>query len=267
MALIARGNQAMSDFTKVAFYSGMTKRDHLLDVLVQYDPPAHWVPAIADFNSNRNLSQFMELVNVSPAAWQAHLIEKYGFDPAAPTQEGLANAGVAQDRLSSAFPRALEQQENWEVPETFLWSYDDEKPPFMTPAQVEEVIAESRGRGTPVIVFEALADEVEKALADDNEITVSGLTGIYVGLSDPVNGLGWSPENFLGPITFRPSIKGVVVLGDHGVFENLVEDAYRSTVSFVPGEPLRYSSRSEDTMRFGPPEVRDERSTSTGFGM
>jgi hypothetical protein len=257
----------MSEFTKVAFYSGMTKKDHLLDVLVQYDPPAHWVPAIADFNMNRNLSQLMELVNVSPAAWQAHLVDKYGFDPAAPTQGGLVNAGVAQDRLSSAFPRALEQQEHWEDPETFLWSYDDETPPFMTPAQVEEVIAESRGRGTPVIVFEAPSEDVEKALADDNEITVSGLKGIYVGLSDPVNGLGWSPENFQGPITFRPSIKGVVVLGDHYVFENMVEDAYRSTVLSAPGEPLRYSSSSEDTMRFGPPTVRDERSASNAFGM
>jgi hypothetical protein len=257
----------MSDFTKVAFYRGLHKNAHIIDALVQYEPPAHWVPAIADFNKCRNLDGLMTMANISPAAWQAYLVEKYDFDPAAPTQEGLLKAGVPADRVAFALGDAVDRSEEWADPEALLWSYDEGKPTYLQPAQIEEIIAESRGRGTPVIVFEAPTDAIEKALSDDNEITITGVNGIYIGLSDPINGYGWSAQNFTGPVTFRPATDGLTILGEHQVFEHVVEDAYRANIAFQLGEPLRFSSRSEETMRFGPPPVRDERELARTFGI
>lgn len=255
----------MTEMTKVAFYYGLNAKSHIIDHLVQPEPSLSWVPALLD-TQQRNLYKLMGLANVSTEAWREHLITKYGFDPAAPTAEGLLKAGVDQSRISFAMETAVELAEAWEAPESMLWSHDEDLPANLTPAQVEEVLAESRGRGTPVIVFQAPTDVVEKALSEDNQITLTGVNGIYVGLSDPINGYGWSPSQ-VNAVTFRPSAEGLVVLGEHAVFENCVDDAYTASVAFEPGVPLRLSSRSEETSRLTPPPVRDEREAAPSMRM
>jgi hypothetical protein len=161
---------------------------------------------------------------------------------------------------------AVELSEAWERPKSRLWSHDDDLPANLTPAQVEEVLAESHARGTPVIVFQAPTDVLEQALAEDNQITVTAVTGLYVGLSDPINGYGWSPAD-VKSVTFRPSAEGLVVLGDYAGIDAGVDDAYTATVTFEPGVPLRLSSRSEETSRLSPPAVRDERDHAPSLGM
>lgn len=255
----------MTEMTKVAFYYGLNAKSHIIDHLVQPEPSLSWVPALLD-TQQRNLYQLMGLANVSTEAWRNHLITKYGFDPAEPTAEGLLKAGVDQSRISFALETAVELAEAWEDPESRLWSHDEDFPANLTPAQVEEVLAESRGRGTPVIVFQAPTEVVEKALSEDNQITLTAANGIYVGLSDPINGYGWSPSQ-VNTVTFRPSAEGLVILGDHAVFENCVDDAYTASVAFEPGVPLRLSSRSEETSRLSPPPVRDEREAAPSMRM
>ncbi|TLX16709.1 hypothetical protein [Rhizobium sp. MHM7A] len=255
----------MTEMTKVAFYYGLNAKSHIIDHLVQPEPSLSWVPALLD-TQQRNLYQLMGLANVSTEAWRDYLITKYGFDPAKPTAEGLLRAGVDQSRISFAMETAAELAEAWEDPESRLWSHDEDFPANLTPAQVEEVLAESRGRGTPVIVFQAPTEVVEKALAEDNQITLTGVNGIYVGLSDPINGYGWSPSH-VNAVTFRPSAEGLVVLGEHAVFENCVDDAYTAGVAFEPGVPLRLSSRSEETSSLSPPPVRDEREAAPSMRM
>ncbi len=255
----------MTEMTKVAFYYGLNAKSNIIDHLVQPEPSLSWVPALLD-TQQRNLYQLMGLANISTEAWRGHLITKYGFDPANPTAEGLLQAGVDPSRVSHALERAVELAEAWEDPDSSLWSHDEDLPANLTPAQVEEVLAESRGRGTPVIVFQAPTDVVEKALAEDNQITITGVDGIYVGLSDPINGYGWSPR-VLTTVSFRPSAEGLVVLGDHYVFEDCVDDAYSASIAFEPGVPLRLSSRSEETSRLKAPPVRDERDTAPAMRM
>jgi hypothetical protein len=255
----------MTEMTKVAFYYGLNAKSHIIDHLVQPEPALSWVPALLD-TQQRNLYQLMGLANISTDAWRDHLISKYGFDPAKPTAEGLLKAGVDTSRVQFALETAEELSEAWEDPDSRLWSHDEDLPANLTPAQVEEVLAESRGRGTPVIVFQAATDDVEKALAEDNQITVTAAAGIYVGLSDPINGYGWSPSQ-VKSVSFRPSAEGLVVLGDHFVFENCVDDAYSANVAFEPGVPLRLSSRSEETSRLKAPPVRDEREQAPSMRM
>lgn len=255
----------MTEMTKVAFYYGLNAKSNIIDHLVQPEPSLSWVPALLD-TQQRNLYQLMGLANISTEAWREHLITKYGFDPANPSAEGLLKAGVDPSRVSHALERAVELAEAWEDPDSSLWSHDEDLPANLTPAQVEEVLAESRGRGTPVIVFQAPTDVVEKALAEDNQITITGVDGVYVGLNDPINGYGWSPRG-LTTVSFRPSAEGLVVLGDHYVFEDCVDDAYLASIAFEPGVPLRLSSRSEETSRLKAPPVRDERDTAPAMRM
>lgn len=255
----------MTEMTKVAFYYGLNAKSHIIDHLVQPEPSLSWVPALLD-TQQRNLYQLMGLANVSTEAWRDHLITKYGFDPAKPTTEGLLKAGVDASRLKFGMETAVELSESWKDPERCLWSHDEDFPANLTPAQVEEVLAESGGRGTPVIVFQAPTEIVEKAFAEDNQITLTSENGIYVGLSDPINGYGWSPRR-VKTVTFRPAAEGLVVLGEHAVFADCVEDAYTASVSFEPGVPFRLSSRSEETSRLAPPPVRDEQNSSPSLRM
>ena len=255
----------MTEMTKVAFYYGLNAKSNIIDHLVQPEPSLSWVPALLDIQQ-RNLYQLMGLANISTDAWRDHLITKYGFDPANPTAEGLLKAGVDASRLSFALETAAELAEAWEHPDSRLWSHDEDLSANLTPNQVEEVLAESRGRGTPVIVFQAPTEVVEKALSEDNQITIIASDGIYVGLSDPINGYGWSPSQ-VNRVSFRPSAEGLVVLGDHFVFENCVDAAYSATVAFEPGVPLRLSTRSEETSRLQAPPVRDERETVPSLRM
>ncbi len=258
----------MADLVNVVFYCGMGKRDHILDLLTQDDPPSHWVPAIANFSQNRNLDRLMMMANISPEDWRQHLIAKYQFDPAAPAPQGLLKAGVPIDRLDAAMASALERTDEWEDPDTYLWGYDADLPANLSPEHVEDVIRESRGRGTPVIAFRADADKLEAALSDDNQITIIGEKGVYIGLSDPVNGYGWSPENLNGPVSFRPSIDGQIYLVDeHPIFEHVVDDAYTADIKHVLGEPLRYTTASDAVMRFGPPKVVDMRALNRRLGV
>lgn len=254
----------MTEMTKVAFYYGLQPKSHIIDNLVQPEPPIYWEPAIVDFQQ-RNIDRLMCMANVSHEQWREYLIEKYQFDPAAPTAEGLLRVGVQQDRVGFALEVANEHAELWSDPDSCLWSFDDEQAPNLTPAQIEEVLAESRGRGTPVIVFQAPTEQVEASLSEDNQITVQSDLGVYIGLSDSINGYGWSPK-VTTPVTFRPSAEGLVVLGDHAVFEDVVDEAYTAAITSEPGVPLRMSSRSEETSRLPAPVVRDERSSSLGLG-
>lgn len=255
----------MTEMTKVTFYYGLNAKSHIIDHLVQPEPSLYWVPALLD-TQQRNLDKLMGLANISTEAWREHLMSKYGFDPAAPTAEGLLKAGVDLSRISFALKKAEELSEAWENPKSMLWSYDEDLPANLTPAQVEEILAESGARGTPVIVFQAPTDVIEKALAEDNQITLTSASGIYVGLSDEINGYGWSP-NDVTSVTFRPSAEGLVVLGDHAVFDDVVDDAYTAKVTFEPGVPLQLSTRSTEASRLSPPPVRDQRDTVPALGM
>lgn len=245
--------------TKAVFYWGLRPDGHVIDLLVQPDPPAYWVAGMAD-PQQRNVRDLFSMANVSPVDWIEHLRERFGYDPMEPTREGLLAMGVPGGLIRPATRIAEEVKESWEVESDLLdlWGHDPEAPSNLTPEQIYEVLAESRARGTPVIAFQADEADLEAALADDNVLTLSSSAGVYVGLHDPVNGYGWSAHGG-GEVTIRPSLDGVIVIGDAPVFEYVAEDAYDAKVSHRPGEPLRLSTRSEEMSRLGPPPVRDLR--------
>lgn len=257
------------DLANVVFYYGVGENDNILDHLVQTDPPPHWVPAIANFNGNRNLDNLMSMANISPRDWQNYLIERFKFDPVNPTAEGLLNAGVPADRIEFALESARERAEEWADPDTFLWQSDDTAINNLHEDQVYEVLAESRGRGIPVIAFRAPEDSVKDALSGDNVIMVSSDSGIYVGLCDPVNGYGWSPQQVCDPVCFRPSLEGRVhMVGDnHPIFEHVGPEAYKTWIQSTRAEPVMVSTRSKKRVQLPAPPVVDERYESYVPGM
>lgn len=251
----------MGNTVTVTFYRGLRDRDHIIDHCNQPEVSVTWEPVLANIQQ-RNTWRLMEMANVSPSEWRDYLVGRFGFDPTAPTQEGLARAGVPEHRLEVAMRMALEQRDNWalegdEIDE--LWAFDEERPKNLTPEQVYEVISESRLRGTPVICFQADEEDLMAALAEDNLITVRGKSGIFVGLSDPFNGYGWSPERLTSDVVIRPSSEGLIVIGDDHLLENVVEDAYLAEISHVAAPKVRTSSRSEELSRLPPPVYRDVR--------
>jgi hypothetical protein len=251
----------MGNNVTVTFYKGLRNRDHIIDHLNQPEVSVVWEPVLADIQQ-RNVSRLMEMANISPSEWREYLVGRFGFDPTAPTLEGLARAGVPEHRLEAAMRMAEEQRDNWAIEGDEiddLWSFDDERPRNLTPEQVYEVVAESRLRGTPVICFQADEDELMAALAEDNLITIRGRNGIYVGLSDPINGYGWSPERLTSDVVIRPSSEGLVVIGDDHLLEHVVEDAYLADISHVAAPEVRLSSRTEEMGRLAPPVYRDVR--------
>ncbi|MCV9963675.1 hypothetical protein OIU34_17380 [Pararhizobium sp. BT-229] len=250
----------MGNMVKVTYYSELRENSHVIDFVVQPEVSVVWEPALADIQQD-NIRGLMTLANITPSAWRRHLIDHFGFDVLSPTPEGLRRVGVSAERVEWAMEMALRQKENWEIQEDIddLWTWTDEYHSNLTPAQVYEVLAETGARGTPVISFQADEAELLEALAEDNVITIKGEDGVYVGLSDPVNGYNWSPERLTGDVSFRPSDHGLVVMGDDHLWQDVVEDAYTATVGFAAGREVLMSSRSEETSRFPPPAVRDTR--------
>ena len=232
----------------VAFYYGLRGNDQVIDQLVQSDPPLAWVPAIANIQE-KNIDQLMSLANISPSDWRNFLLETYDFDVLNPSEIGLDHAAVDKSQMEYAMELAAEQKENWEMQEDIddLWPFNPDLPKNLSPAQVYEVIAETQGRGTPVISFQSDEDVVMKALSEDNLITLKPKgQSIFIGLSDPINGISWTPDNITNEIIFRPSQEGLTILGDDDIFHDLVDDSYLVDVTYKPGEPLRLSSSSED---------------------
>nr|WP_250807878.1 hypothetical protein [Neorhizobium tomejilense] len=251
----------MGNTVAVTFYQGLRDRDHIIDHCNQPEVSVVWEPVLVDIQQ-RNVSRLMELANISPSEWRRYLVDRFGFDVTAPTADGLKNAGVPEHRIEFAMRMAIEQQENWAIQGDEiddLWSFDDERPKNLTPAQVYEVISETQARGTPVICFQADEDDLMAALSEDNLITVKGEKGVFVGLSDPINGYNWSPERLTTDVVFRPSCDGLVVIGDDHLLENAVEDAYMASISHTAAPEVRLSSRSEETSRLPAPVHRDVR--------
>ena len=244
----------------VTFYAGIRPDAHIIDHLNQPEVSVVWEPALADIHQS-NIAGLMRMANISPTAWRKDLVARFGFDVLNPTEEGLRRVGVPADRMRFAMEAALEQKENWEINGDIddAWTFDPDLPQNMTPRQVYEVLAETGARGTPVVFFQADEDDVMAALAEDNLVTVSGENGVFIGLSDPVNGYNWSPERMTGEITFRPSTDGLVVIGDDHLLQYAVDDAYTAEVRHSAAPELRVSSRSEETARMPPPKFRDER--------
>jgi hypothetical protein len=263
-AAFEESEMTSTNLVKVAFYYGIRPKNHIIDFLVQPEVSTIWEAALVDVNQ-RNVRDLMSMANISPAAWRAYLVERFAFDPVNPTKAGLENVGVHPDRIQFAMRMAKEMAETWTGYGTTdeaindMWSHDTEQPANLTPAQVYEVIAETQARGTPVIVFQADEETVLKALEQDNVLTITGDISVFVGLNDPVNGYSWSPESLKGPVSFRPSCDGLVVLGEHQVFEYAVEQAYTAALSYAPGEPLILSSRDMTPRMLPPPVYRDER--------
>jgi hypothetical protein len=254
----------MGNMVKITYYSELRENSQVIDFVAQPEVSVVWEPALANIQQD-NIRGLMTLANISPSAWRKHLIEHFGFDVLSPTSEGLRRVGVSAERVESAMRMALEQKENWELQDDVddLWSWTDDCHANLTPAQVYEVLAETGARGTPVISFQADEDELREALAEDNIVKIKGDGGVYVGLSDPINGYNWSPERLTGDVSFRPSNQGVVILGDDHLWEYVVEDAYSASVSFEAAPKIRLSSRSEETSRLDPPAVRDIRPAPT----
>ncbi|MCS4089735.1 hypothetical protein [Rhizobium sp. BK176] len=250
----------MGNTVKVTYYGDLRGNSQVIDFVAQPEVSVVWEPALADIQQ-KNIHGLMTLANISPSAWRKHLIEHFGFDVLAPTPEALGRVGVAPERIESAMGMALEQKENWEIERNIddLWFFDEDRHPNLSPAQVYEVLAETGARGTPVISFQADEDELLTALAEDNIVRIKGETGVYVGLSDPINGYNWSPESLTTEVSFRPSARGLVVLGDDHLWEYVDADAYAATVTHEAAPEVRLSSRSEETSRLKPPAIRDER--------
>ncbi|MBY3433255.1 hypothetical protein HFN89_03635 [Rhizobium laguerreae] len=250
----------MGNTVKVTYYGDLRANSQLMDFLVQPEVSVVWEPALADIQQN-NIRGLMTLANIAPSAWRKHLLEHFGFDVLAPTPEALGRVGVSPNRIEYAMRMALEQKENWEVERDIddLWSWDEDRHPNLTAAQVYEVLAETGARGTPVISFQADEAELLAALAEDNIVRIKGNTGVYVGLSDPINGYNWSPESLTTEVSFRPAARGLVVLGDDHLWEYVSGDAYAASVTHEAAPKVRLSSRSEETSRLNPPVIRDER--------
>lgn len=252
----------MGNMVKVTYYSELRENSHIIDFVAQPEVSVVWEPALANIQQG-NIQGLMTLANIAPSAWRKHLIDHFGFDVLSPTPEGLRRVGVSAERVEWAMKMALEQKENWELQADIddLWSWTDEYHANLTPAQVYEVLAETGARGTPVISFQADEAELRQALAEDNIIKIKGEEGVYVGLSDPINGYNWSPERLTGDVSFRPSDHGLVILGDDHLWEYAVEEAYTASVSFEAAPEVLLSSRSEETARLDPPVIRDVRAT------
>lgn len=257
----------MGKLVAVTFYAGLKQDSHVVDYLNQPEVSVSWVPALVNIQQ-RNIHDLMTLANISPSAWRKHLIAHYDFDVLAPTPEGLGRAEVSIGRIDFAMEMANAQKENWTIQDDIddLWSYDPDRPANISPAQIYEVLSETGARGTPVIFFQADEDDILAALAEDNIVTVQGANGVFVGLSDPINGYNWSPENLTGQVTFRPSAGGLTVIGDDHLLEYASEDAYVADVSFAAAPEERISSRSEKTSRLNPPPVRDLRPEAPAAG-
>lgn len=267
--ILGAENDSTKEYVNVVFYYGVKAKDSLIDHCVQNDPPSYWVPAIADFNRSKNLYNLMSMANIDPTSWQTFLVSKFGFDPATPTEEGLLNAGVPEDRIAYAMKDALDQADHWSDPDTFLWQYDNQEPQNITEEQVYEIIAESRGRGIPVIAFRESETEIRNAISADNSIMVSSANGIYVGLCDPFNGYGWSPQNLNQPVYFRPSLEGQLHLvdDDHTIFEYVGPEAYKAKIEATLAAPVMLSTRSQERYHLAPAQLHDERSQGYGHKM
>ncbi len=250
----------MGNMVRVTYYSELRENSHVIDFVAQPEVSVVWEPALANIQQD-NIRGLMTLANIAPSAWRKHLIDHFGFDVLSPTPEGLRRVGVAPERVDAAMRMALEQKENWELQDDIddLWSWTDEYHANLTPAQVYEVLSETGARGTPVISFQADEAELREALAEDNIVRIKGEDGVYVGLSDPINGYNWSPERLTGEVSFRPSSHGLVILGDDHLWEYAVDDAYAASVSFEAAPEVLLSSRSERTARLNPPPIRDVR--------
>jgi hypothetical protein len=250
----------MGNTVKVTYYGDLRENSHVIDFLAQPEVSVVWEPALADIHQ-KNIHGLMTLANISPSAWRKHLMDHFGFDVLSPTPEALGRVGVAPERIESAMGMALKQRDNWEIEPDIddLWFFDEDRHPNLTPSQVYEVLAETGARGTPVISFQADEDELNAALAEDNIVRVKGDAGVYVGLSDPINGYNWSPESLKNEVSFRPSERGLVVLGDDHLWEYVDADAYAAIVAHEAAPKVRLSSRSEETSRLRPPSIRDER--------
>lgn len=250
----------MGNTVKVTYYGDLRENSQVIDFVAQPEVSVVWEPALADIQQN-NIHGLMTLANIAPSAWRKHLLEHFGFDVLAPTPEALGRVGVSPERIEFAMRMALEQKNNWELERDIddLWFWDGDRHSNLTPAQVYEVLAETGARGTPVISFQADEVELLEALAEDNIVRIKGDAGVYVGLSDPINGYNWSPESLTTEVAFRPSARGLVVLGDDHLWQDVVDDAYTATVTHEAAPKVRLSSRSEETSRLKPPVVRDER--------
>jgi hypothetical protein len=250
----------MGNMVKVTYYGDLRQNSQIIDFVSQPEVSVVWEPALANIQQ-KNIHGLMTLANIAPSAWRKYVIEHFGFDILVPTPEGLARVGISPERIEFAMRMALEQKENWELERDIddLWSWDPDRHANLSPAQVYEVLSETGARGTPVISFQADEDELLQALSEDNVISVKGETGVYVGLSDPINGYNWSPESLRTEVSFRPSARGVVVLGDDHLWEYVMDHAYTATISYGAAPEVRLSSRSEETSRLAPPEVLDER--------
>ncbi|MCZ7861742.1 hypothetical protein O9X98_10160 [Agrobacterium salinitolerans] len=250
----------MGNMVKVTYYSQLRDNSHVIDFVAQPEVSVVWEPALADIQQD-NIHGLMTLANIAPSAWRKHLIEHFGFDVLSPTPEGLRRVGVSPERVDAAMRMALEQKGNWELQRDIddLWSWTDEYHANLTPAQVYEVLSETCARGTPVISFQADEDELREALAEDNIVRIESEDGVYVGLSDPINGYNWSPERLTGEVSFRPSSHGLVILGDDHLWRDAIDEAYAASVSYEAAPEVRLSSRSEQTARLDPPAIRDLR--------
>jgi hypothetical protein len=250
----------MGNTVKVTYYGDLRENSHVIDFVAQPEVSVVWEPALADIQQ-KNIHGLMTLANISASAWRKHLMEHFGFDVLAPTPEALGRVGVAPERIEYAMRMALEQKENWEIEREIddLWTWDEDRHSNLTPAQVYEVLAETGARGTPVISFQADEAVLLEALAEDNIVRIKGDAGVFVGLSDPINGYNWSPETLTTEVSFRPSARGLVVLGDDHLWEYVGDEAYAATVTHEEAPKLRLSSRSEEMSRLKPPIIRDER--------
>lgn len=250
----------MGNTVKVTYYGDLRENSHVIDFVAQPEVSVVWEPALADIQQ-KNIHGLMTLANIAPSAWRKHLLDHFGFDVLAPTPEALGRVGVSPERIEFAMRMALEQKDNWELESDIddLWPWDGDRHPNLTPAQVYEVLAETGARGTPVISFQADEAELLEALAEDNIVRIKGDAGVYVGLSDPINGYNWSPESLTTEVSFRPSARGLVVLGDDHLWQDVVDDAYTASVAHEAAPKVRLSSRSEETSRLNPPVVRDKR--------
>lgn len=250
----------MGNIVTATFYRGLRKDAQIIDYVSQPEVSVAWEPALVDIQQ-RNIYDLMSLANISPSAWREYLLERFAFDVLAPTPQALGRLGVMLERIGPAMLIAIEQQENWKMAKDIddQWDFDDELPQNLTPAQVYEVLAETGARGTPVICFQADEDDLMAALAEDNLVTLKGRDSLFVGLSDPINGYNWSPERLKTDITFRPSSDGLLVIGDDHLMENVVDEAYMADITHAAAPEVRFSSRSEETMRLPPPEFRDTR--------
>jgi hypothetical protein len=258
----------MGNLVKVTYYPLLRNNQDVIDLLVQPEVSVIWEPALVDIQQS-NIQGLMSLANITPSAWRKHLIDHFGFDVMSPTPEGLRRVGVAAERIGRAMQMASDQKENWELEGDIddLWTWDGDYHPNLTPAQVYEILAETGARGTPVISFQVDEASLREALAEDNTITLKGEDSVYVGLSDPINGYNWSPEGLKTEVSFRPAARGVVVIGDDHLWENVIDSAYEASLEFEPAPEVLLSSRSTATSRLKPPEVREfTQSKATTYG-